>query len=310
MASNGTAAQHVDPQGHEGRAQRYDRRILSDEAERHITPGLYMQDYYNQDGDKISRLGMFINLYISKKILDIEFSLFVHGHETKTFIPKVVGGDGRFQDGDPVKYGEGCYSVLVELVLRGGPITMDDMIHGMATKKIGRLILSQFVTPPMRYSIGLSQRLMVKDYYVIADGIRSVIPPNIRTDTTGMFKYMKSNAAQHENCPICFNDDHSKSNYMVETICKHKFHDNCLNKWLIEKPTCPCCRNSLSYEPSDDPSADPSGQPFAADPSGQSIAAQHEENDMAEFLYNLAHPTWPEPTPTEEERAMGIVAII
>ena len=176
MASNDTkiaAQQTADLQGHE---QGHEPVLHLIELKEQLTPGHYMKEYYNQDGDRIRRLGMMINLYISKEILDIEFNLFVSGHKTKTFIPKVVGGDGRFRDSRPVKYGEGCYSVLVNLVLRGGPITMDDMIHGMATKKIGRLILSQYVTPP---AIPGYEKIMIKDYYVTADGILSATPPNI-----------------------------------------------------------------------------------------------------------------------------------
>ena len=108
-------------------------------------------------------------------------------------------------------------------------------------------------------------------------------------------KYMES-AAKHENCSICFEDEYTKSNYMAETICKHKFHKNCLKKWLNEKETSPCCRNSLSEDPD------------AAQHEDDDFAAQHEEDDIDQFLNDLygdplAAQQWPDPTPTEEERS-------
>lgn len=117
-------------------------------------------------------------------------------------------------------------------------------------------------------------------------------------------KYMESDA-QHENCSICFEDEYTKSNYMVETICKHKFHKDCLKKWLNEKETCPCCRNSLSENPSAAQHDD-----FAAQHDDEEAAAQ---NDIIQYLNSLyaerdAIQEFIEPT--EEERAMGIVGII
>ncbi|XP_058445648.1 E3 ubiquitin-protein ligase Kcmf1-like [Malaya genurostris] len=30
-----------------------------------------------------------------------------------------------------------------------------------------------------------------------------------------------------------------------ELICKHKFHSECINRWIIKSPTCPVCRISI-----------------------------------------------------------------
>lgn len=39
-------------------------------------------------------------------------------------------------------------------------------------------------------------------------------------------------------------------NENIKTLpCKHKFHITCLNQWILSNPTCPMCRNSISYPP-------------------------------------------------------------
>ena len=43
-------------------------------------------------------------------------------------------------------------------------------------------------------------------------------------------------------CSICLNAEQEE---MVKTKCAHTFHSKCLAKWVIQKTTCPMCRNSL-----------------------------------------------------------------
>lgn len=48
-------------------------------------------------------------------------------------------------------------------------------------------------------------------------------------------------------CSICLNSEEKKEEKkeMVKTKCAHIFHSKCLAKWVIQKTTCPMCRNSL-----------------------------------------------------------------
>jgi hypothetical protein len=62
------------------------------------------------------------------------------------------------------------------------------------------------------------------------------------------FKFNASsqpNNSDNKNCVICFEDfktgDRSK---LLE--CGHIFHADCLNKWLLEKSTCPLCMTSIN----------------------------------------------------------------
>lgn len=57
-------------------------------------------------------------------------------------------------------------------------------------------------------------------------------------------------------CSICLNseeeekdkekDKEEEEEKMVKTKCAHIFHSKCLAKWVIQKTTCPMCRNSLT----------------------------------------------------------------
>lgn len=51
-------------------------------------------------------------------------------------------------------------------------------------------------------------------------------------------------------CSICLNaeqeEEDKEEEEMVKTKCAHIFHSKCLAKWVIQKTTCPICRNSLT----------------------------------------------------------------
>jgi hypothetical protein len=46
-----------------------------------------------------------------------------------------------------------------------------------------------------------------------------------------------------ETCPICF-EEYRIGDTIAETICKHRYHFDCLKKILRRE--CPCCRQSLN----------------------------------------------------------------
>lgn len=48
--------------------------------------------------------------------------------------------------------------------------------------------------------------------------------------------YPKTN----DDCIICL-DDYYENNKCGELKCNHRFHINCIIKWLLIKPTCPLC---------------------------------------------------------------------
>lgn len=53
-------------------------------------------------------------------------------------------------------------------------------------------------------------------------------------------------------CSICFQDITAKP--VVVTSCKHSFHSDCLNRWVVQcedsgnKVACPLCRKGLSIK--------------------------------------------------------------
>ncbi len=48
-----------------------------------------------------------------------------------------------------------------------------------------------------------------------------------------------------EICPICLEGDTIALGHLRMTYCQHRFHANCLRKWLNEKTTCPICRKAI-----------------------------------------------------------------
>lgn len=61
-------------------------------------------------------------------------------------------------------------------------------------------------------------------------------PPRVDDDTTPFVSF---------ECSICISDCCQKED-SVSTICKHRFHKGCLQKWSnTGKTTCPLCRTTL-----------------------------------------------------------------
>ena len=50
-------------------------------------------------------------------------------------------------------------------------------------------------------------------------------------------------------CSICMENINNKKN-LYRSICNHKFHKNCIIKWLEIKPNCPYCRKYFKFKKS------------------------------------------------------------
>jgi len=48
-----------------------------------------------------------------------------------------------------------------------------------------------------------------------------------------------------EECPICF-CVFDEQDPVVETGCRHRFHENCLLSWFMQNANCPVCRESCA----------------------------------------------------------------
>lgn len=52
-----------------------------------------------------------------------------------------------------------------------------------------------------------------------------------------------------ETCIICLGD---RDGLIARLPCGHEFHEACLMRWLVVKPTCPMCRD-LVVVPDNEP---------------------------------------------------------
>jgi hypothetical protein len=46
------------------------------------------------------------------------------------------------------------------------------------------------------------------------------------------------------DCPVCF-DSLECGDLSALLCCNHSFHLSCIQKWLYDKTTCPCCRTII-----------------------------------------------------------------
>ena len=48
-----------------------------------------------------------------------------------------------------------------------------------------------------------------------------------------------------EVCSICCENFEEKQKIRNMPICEHKYHKQCIDKWLAKKPTCPNCNRNV-----------------------------------------------------------------
>ncbi|KAK9697498.1 hypothetical protein RND81_08G041300 [Saponaria officinalis] len=51
-----------------------------------------------------------------------------------------------------------------------------------------------------------------------------------------------------EVCAICLEDVEKGEFFRVLPNCKHVFHLNCVDKWLVKVPACPTCRRTVGFD--------------------------------------------------------------
>jgi hypothetical protein len=56
--------------------------------------------------------------------------------------------------------------------------------------------------------------------------------------------------AEAECCPICFGEYDASDVAVKQLPCRHYFHPECIDAWLVRDNTCPLCK-SLVWEPDD-----------------------------------------------------------
>ena len=59
------------------------------------------------------------------------------------------------------------------------------------------------------------------------------------------------NGEKKEECTICYNNLVDPGKKVKTLLCKHKFHEKCIDKWFEENKrneTCPMCREKFLYK--------------------------------------------------------------
>lgn len=70
--------------------------------------------------------------------------------------------------------------------------------------------------------------------------------PNIKL---GIKSDLWKDVFKDEICSICGDQCNKGELKVIETPCKHIFHENCIAEWVQYKPECPVCRKNIpTYE--------------------------------------------------------------
>ena len=51
---------------------------------------------------------------------------------------------------------------------------------------------------------------------------------------------------KNEDCPVCLCEINYNEIDIIELDCGHNYHKECIDTWLKERITCPCCRQRAS----------------------------------------------------------------
>ena len=82
------------------------------------------------------------------------------------------------------------------------------------------------------YALGHSKEKLTKEQYeeYTTNGV------NI-----GSFCYLATEKDKNNTCAICTSDFEIEEEILI-LHCKHMYHTNCINEWILHKPNCPYCR--------------------------------------------------------------------
>jgi hypothetical protein len=82
------------------------------------------------------------------------------------------------------------------------------------------------------YALGHSKEKLTKEEYeeYTTNGI------NI-----GSFCYLATEKEKNNTCAICTSEFEIEEEILI-LHCKHIYHTNCINEWILHKPNCPYCR--------------------------------------------------------------------
>ncbi|KAM1356701.1 hypothetical protein ACFX13_031518 [Malus domestica] len=61
----------------------------------------------------------------------------------------------------------------------------------------------------------------------------------------GSCEIRSSSSSRCTACAICLEDFADGDSCQIFSLCNHIFHSNCIDNWLMNKPTCPVCRNCI-----------------------------------------------------------------
>lgn len=65
-----------------------------------------------------------------------------------------------------------------------------------------------------------------------------------RNEEYERLKISEEEVGKHDICGICL-EDYQKDDDVLQLICMHIFHQECLSKWLEMGKTCPACKKDL-----------------------------------------------------------------
>ncbi|PRQ31306.1 putative transcription factor C2H2 family [Rosa chinensis] len=71
------------------------------------------------------------------------------------------------------------------------------------------------------------------------------LPPLVHYGSNGI---ELSSSRSTTDCAICLEDFSEGESCQVFPMCKHVFHSNCIDHWLVNRSTCPICRNCIIDE--------------------------------------------------------------
>ena len=71
------------------------------------------------------------------------------------------------------------------------------------------------------------------------------IPRVTSIDIMSKFDRTATESDKEVECAVCC-ESISTGDKLVELPCSHRFHTECMKRWVEMNPICPCCRTNLS----------------------------------------------------------------
>lgn len=133
-------------------------------------------------------------------------------------------------------YGKGCNEETIQILLDGG-VNLDN-----SDKNLLSIVMDKYIDNK-NFPINIVKMVISKCFNNLTEEEHNNILNSILINKN----YFGSSFNDDDKCIICLESAVNYDNCVQLIFCSHKFHEQCIDKWLEKNKICPLCRTKIKF---------------------------------------------------------------